>query len=231
MNFSLPSGTIALIPASRFTQLKRYNECIRNFCCEIRGRDAQRCVSALSPMEHELEVRKDGTFRIHKPTEPQARLIQKQAENWVAASPESRVVEAAPLSTDDSAQEARDVSNLEIGNAAAASFSGGIAITGGPWSVEVEAADDGTVLSVRLLGPAQVQKSVPVVAVAKEPEAPEAEPVAEEEPPAPEPEPELEPQVVEASAPEPKENHPTKRASKTPRRKASPRRRPTKKTK
>ena len=86
MNFSLPQGTVVVLPISHLDKIRRYSECIGNFSCEIRGRDADRCVQAISPMAHELENMKDGSYRVHKPTEPQARLIQQQVTNWVASS-------------------------------------------------------------------------------------------------------------------------------------------------
>ena len=161
MNFSLPEGTIAVLPATRLDKIRRYQECIANFACEIRGRDVDRCIQAISPMTHELENMKDGSYRVHKLTEPQARLIQQQVLNWVASSPESRVVQAYPVSTDHSCQQAKDSTNPALTGTSAAQFNGGVALSGGPWSVTVETNDDGSVAAVHIHGPGK-EKETPV---------------------------------------------------------------------
>jgi hypothetical protein len=172
MNFSLPGGTLTLISTSDLDKIMRYQECIANFACEISGRDAVQCISAISPMTHELETRSDGSFRIHKPTEPQARLIQMLAQNWVASAPGSREVTAFPVSTDHSAQQAKDASNLELTGNSAGSFRSGLAITGGPWNVEVELDEKGAVSKVVLSsGSVALTKVVPPEVPAPEPES------------------------------------------------------------
>jgi hypothetical protein len=168
MNFSLPPGTIALLPVAQLDKIKRYQECIGNFACEIRGRDVDRCIKAISPMVHELENMKDGSYRIHKPTEPQARLIQQQVTNWVASSPESREVDAYPVSTDHSCQQAKDASNPQLSGTCAASFNGGVAIPGGPWSVSLDTNADGSISAVHLFGPGHKESEAPPVAAIKE---------------------------------------------------------------
>jgi hypothetical protein len=170
MNFSLPGGTLTLISSSNLDKIKRYQECIGNFACEISGRDAKKCVAAISPMTQELETRADGSFRIHKPTEPQARLIQQLAMNWVASSPDSREVTAFPVSTDHSAQQAKDASNVDLTGSCAGTFRSGLAITGGPWSVNVELDENGAVREVSLTsGSAAPAKAAPVAPPTPEP--------------------------------------------------------------
>jgi len=176
MNFSLPPGTLTLLPVAQLDKIRRYPECIANFACEIRGRDVLRCIQAISPMTHELENMKDGSYRVHKPTEPQARLIQQQVQNWVASSPESREVQAYPVSTDHSCQQAKDVSNVALSGTHAAAFNGGIALTGGPWGVSVETNKDGTISAVHLHGPGYKKAStVPAEALKSLVSAPKAE--------------------------------------------------------
>jgi hypothetical protein len=176
MNFSLPPGTVVVLPVSQLDKIRRYNECIANFACEIRGRDVERCIKAISPMTHELEDMKDGSYRVHKPTEPQARLIQQQVINWVGSSPENREVQSYPVSTDHTSQQAKDACNPSVSGTTASSILGGFAMSGGPWGVTTETAPDGSITAVHFHGPGHKKaQPVPTEVVKQLDSAPKAE--------------------------------------------------------
>ena len=145
MNISIPAGKFAIIPVSALETAKRYSECLRDFACEITGKDAAACVTTCCHYGHEIEKITDTCFRIHKETEHLTRHIVHVVNAWQAAD-SSRQVSAHPICLEHDTQKAIDSSNKHIegqDGKNAGFFKGGYTFTSGGIAATLTFDDEG----------------------------------------------------------------------------------------